>query len=104
MARACQVLGDDHRLDRFEKLLSKLYWSDFNASKIALRETAQVTIEHWAAPERVAFSHVVGLAPKAWTNVQVGDTVIKPSWTTHWFKLTANIPDEWSKVPVLLVW
>jgi len=104
MARACQVLGDDHRLDRFEKLLSKLYWSDFNASKIAQRATAKVEVEHWAAPDRVAFSHIASLRPSMWKPVLVGDTVIKPSWSTHWFKLTANIPDSWSKVPVLLVW
>ena len=104
MARACQVLGDDHRLDRFEKLLSKLYWSDYNASKIVQRDTARVGVEHWAAPERVAFSQVLGLPASQWKRVNVGDTVIKPSWSTHWFKLTANIPDSWSKVPVLLVW
>ena len=104
MARACQILGDDHRLDRFEKLVSKLYWSDFNASKITEREFSPVGIEHWPAPERVEFSHVAGLHASAWTAVKPGDCVIKPSWSTHWFKLTANIPAHWSKVPVVLVW
>ena len=105
MARASQVLGDAHRLDRFDKLLSDVYWTKVNASGIAQADVAAIDIEHHdAGAARLPWLTVSALPQTAWKAVAVGASVIGPSWTTHWFRLTAQIPPAWNCTPVCLEW
>lgn len=62
-----------------------------------------VSLEVWSAErlERPPFAQVMKQAK--WEKAAIGQ-VMGPSWSTHWYKVTINVPSEWVGKEVWLEW
>ncbi|KAJ2656985.1 Glycoside hydrolase, 38 vacuolar alpha mannosidase [Coemansia sp. RSA 1200] len=77
-------------------------WKDVNIQSVLFDQRVSgkphVKLEVWSAPgqERPSFSHAV---KQTYSPAKVGQD-FGPSWTTHWFRVTATIPDSFEGKPV----
>ncbi len=54
----------------------------------------------WSAPDRVTWAEAM---KGEYRPARVGET-FGPGWSTHWFKVSARIPDAWAGQEVHLLW
>ncbi|CAL4079511.1 unnamed protein product, partial [Meganyctiphanes norvegica] len=94
-------------LERIEKFISEIYFIDVNLRGKLYPTSNKITdITHWALPggdgawEKWTFDQI---RQQPFTPVKIGDS-FGPTWSTHWFKLQFNIPDEWCGKEVRLRW
>ncbi|XP_041353566.1 alpha-mannosidase 2C1-like [Gigantopelta aegis] len=88
-------------LERAEKFLSSLYFTDVNLYGRLYSEHVPVTnIEHYAATGRVSYDEAVkgDYSPTA-----IGQS-FGPTWSTHWFRIHVEIPSTWEDREVRLLW
>ncbi|KAJ2743616.1 Glycoside hydrolase, 38 vacuolar alpha mannosidase [Coemansia sp. BCRC 34301] len=83
---------------RINNFIGDNQWKDVNIKSVLehLRISGEphVKLEVWSAPgqERPTFAHA---AKQEYRPAKIGD-VFGPSWTTHWFRVTVNIPDTFA--------
>ena len=73
------------------------------ASKLALKfyqQQAPVSLAVFSAPGRITYQEAV---QADYRPAQVGEK-FGPLWSTHWFKLTLEIPAAWQGQEVHLLW
>ncbi|KAJ2721122.1 Glycoside hydrolase, 38 vacuolar alpha mannosidase [Coemansia sp. Benny D115] len=86
---------------RINNFLSDNQWKDVNIQAVLYDLTVSgephVRLEVWSAPgqERPTFAHAV---KQKFRPAKVGQ-VFGPSWTTHWFRVTATVPKSFAGRP-----
>lgn len=85
-------------------------YAAFNLPRFYDRERVDdeehILLLHHAVPDmgRPLFRDLIpNLEDSDWLPAHKGDT-FGPSWTTHWFKVTINVPQKWLPNQVLLNW
>ena len=73
------------RVNKFKEVLAERFYED----------TVQVTMTHWAAPDRVPFSRMQE-ARSEFQPIAVGQE-LGPLWSTHWIHFQCNIPEQWKE-------
>ncbi|KAL4232509.1 hypothetical protein ACF0H5_007201 [Mactra antiquata] len=90
-------------LERAEKFISNLYFTDVNLyGRLYPKQCEASMITHWAAPLNVYTSYEEAVKQK-FAPVEVGQS-FGPTWGTHWFHVTVNVPLEWIGEEVRLRW
>ncbi|KAJ1668525.1 Glycoside hydrolase, 38 vacuolar alpha mannosidase, partial [Coemansia sp. RSA 25] len=83
---------------RINNFIGDNQWKDVNIKSVLehLRVSGEphVKLQVWSAPgqERPTFAHAV---KQEYRHAKIGD-VFGPSWTTHWFRVTVNIPNTFA--------
>ncbi|ELU16163.1 hypothetical protein CAPTEDRAFT_182455 [Capitella teleta] len=87
--------------ERIEKFISPIYFTDCNLyGRLYPLKSELTSLTHSAASGRISFDD----AKKAsYATAAVGQS-FGPTWSTHWFHLHFEIPDEWKGRQVHLVW
>jgi alpha-mannosidase len=89
-------------LERAEKFISTRYFTDCNLiGRLYPKRIGVTSISHYAAPDRISYENAVKKGE--FTKACVGET-FGPTWSTHWFRLQLNIPEDWLGEEVRLVW
>lgn len=89
-------------LERIEKFISPLYFTDINLyGRLYPHKTSLPTLLHFAASDRVPFKEAMEMGN--FTPSKVGAS-FGPTWTTHWFKVRVDIPENWLGKEVHLRW
>ncbi|XP_064627602.1 alpha-mannosidase 2C1-like isoform X2 [Lineus longissimus] len=87
--------------ERAEKFISTVDFIDVNLrGKLYPKEVPVTSIEHYAAPDRIPFADA---AKQLYTPTKTGES-FGPSWATHWFKVTVDVPADWIDSEVHLIW
>lgn len=88
-------------LERADKFISPVYFNDVNLRGRLYRHNHPLkSITHYAAPGRVPYQQAVkGKFAKTETGQSFG-----PTWSTHWFQLEIEIPDNMKGEEVHLLW
>ena len=68
--------------------------------KMIYPERRPVRLFVYHAPDRIGYAEA---ARQTYVPVQVGE-VLGPAWTTHWFRVEAEIPVEWAGKEVHFLW
>ncbi|XP_068702429.1 alpha-mannosidase 2C1-like [Montipora foliosa] len=88
-------------LERAEKFISPQFFSDINLfSRLYPKRLPVSSITHNAAPGRITFSEAIS---GKFLETQIGHS-FGPTWSTHWFKVTLDIPEEWRGEEVYFRW
>ncbi|XP_059170192.1 alpha-mannosidase 2C1-like [Physella acuta] len=88
-------------LERAEKFISTLYFTDVNLRGKLYKERAPLSsIKHFAAPDRVSCKQAMTGNFEA---ANIGQS-FGPVWSTHWFELQVNIPADWKGQEIHLLW
>lgn len=88
-------------LERAEKFISPQYFSDVNLySRLYPKKLDVKSLTHFAAPGRVTYNEAIS---EEFVETQVGKS-FGPTWSTHWFKVIIDIPEEWSGEEVHFRW
>eukprot|EP01080_Neovahlkampfia_damariscottae_P006740 gene6740-10905_t len=91
-------------LERCDKFISDVYFSDINLKGKLFPKDLQkpVDLQVFSVPDlkRITFDEAIkgDFKPS-----KVGDS-FSPSWSTHWFKISIEIPTEWKNLCVQLQW
>ncbi|PFX33378.1 Alpha-mannosidase 2C1 [Stylophora pistillata] len=102
-------MADKHRarknwrctLERAEKFISPQYFADVNLfSRLYPKKLPVSSLTHYAARGRVPYSEAVC---GKFVEAQVGNSY-GPTWSTHWFKVVMDIPQEWTGEEVHFRW
>lgn len=89
-------------LERAEKLISPLYFTDVNLYGKIYSETKDLTsLSVWSTPDRVPFAEASSRPD--YVKACVGDQ-FGPTWTTCWFKVVIDIPNKWCGKEIHLRW
>lgn len=89
-------------LERAEKFVSPVYFTDVNLYGKVYPETKDLTsLTVWSTPNRVSFDEASKRPDyvKTCVGAQFG-----PTWTTCWFKVVIDIPNKWCGREVHLRW
>ncbi|XP_046852130.1 alpha-mannosidase 2C1-like isoform X2 [Xenia sp. Carnegie-2017] len=90
-------------LERGEKFISTLYFNDINLhSRLYPKKCPVTQLLHCPINGRFEYENVIK-NKKDFNTVKVGDK-FGPSWSTHWFKVTATIPEDWLNEEVHFRW
>jgi len=88
-------------LDRAENFISPHHFSDINLlSRLYPKKLPVSSLTHYAAPGRVTYNEAIS---GKFVVAQVGDSY-GPTWSTHWFKVVIDIPEEWRGEQVHFRW
>ncbi|XP_062847801.1 alpha-mannosidase 2C1 [Trichomycterus rosablanca] len=88
-------------LERAEKFISDVYFTDCNLRGRLYGETCQLeSLSVYQTAKRIPFSEAV---QQTFQPRKVGDS-FGPTWWTCWFKLVLKIPEEWKGKEVHLRW
>ncbi|KAF9193219.1 Glycoside hydrolase, 38 vacuolar alpha mannosidase [Haplosporangium sp. Z 767] len=91
-------------VDRAAKFSSSDFYTDINLYSQLYRKKSADAIELsvYSVPDlaRIPFDEAIHQQFKPTTT----GTYYGPSWSTHWFKLKANVPREWAGEQVELLW
>jgi alpha-mannosidase len=108
-------------LERLDKFVSSLYWTDVNLSRARCYPTAWrnarrpdyrrdfgVTLSVWSPPMSGEANHRFRVrealaASAAYRPCKVGDA-FGPSWATHWFRAEIEVPAEFAGREVHFLW
>nr|XP_058950713.1 alpha-mannosidase 2C1-like isoform X3 [Pocillopora verrucosa] len=102
-------MADKHRarknwrctLERAEKFISSQYFADVNLfSRLYPKKLPVSSLTHYTAPGRVPYNEAVC---GKFAEAQVGNSY-GPTWSTHWFKVVIDIPEEWTGEIVHFRW
>ncbi|MFH4975780.1 hypothetical protein AB6A40_002489 [Gnathostoma spinigerum] len=91
-------LFNDERatVERIEKFISKVYFTDCNLRSHLYGRTAPLSMKHAAfGTHFFPFSLATSRLHSHGEPVEVGFE-FGPTWTTHWFQLDFSVPDEWT--------
>lgn len=92
-------------LERIEKFVSRVYFTDVNLYGRIYPQQDNVDIFHWPLPQNkhwktISFDEVV---KQTFTPVCLG-SCFGPTFATHWFKVVVKIPESWSGKEIHLRW
>nr|XP_058950702.1 alpha-mannosidase 2C1-like [Pocillopora verrucosa] len=88
-------------LERAEKFISSQYFADVNLfSRLYPKKLPVSSLTHYTAPGRVPYNEAVC---GKFAEAQVGNSY-GPTWSTHWFKVVIDIPEEWTGEIVHFRW
>ncbi|XP_031572230.1 alpha-mannosidase 2C1-like [Actinia tenebrosa] len=88
-------------LERAEKFISNQFFSDINLySRLYPKSLPVTSITHYAAPGRITYEEAV---KGEYSPAKVGES-FGPTWSTHWFKVIIDIPEEWTGERVHFRW
>ncbi|KAL3883418.1 hypothetical protein ACJMK2_029685 [Sinanodonta woodiana] len=88
-------------LERAEKFISPLYFTDVNLhGRIYPKSSPVTSIQHYAAPGRITYEKAI---KGDYSPAQVGQS-FGPSWSTHWFCVEIDVPSDWMGKEVRLRW
>ncbi|CAD5113260.1 DgyrCDS2438 [Dimorphilus gyrociliatus] len=88
-------------LERAEKFISEVYFTDVNLhGKLRKFERNIELIEHYKAPGRITFQQAISNK----FNATKLHERFGPTWSTHWFRITLEIPKELQSEDVQLEW
>ncbi|KAM9313462.1 alpha-mannosidase 2C1 [Gastrophryne carolinensis] len=88
-------------LERVEKFISDIYFTDCNLRGRLYGETCPVdSLSCFLTKERISYEDAI---KGDFQPAQVGHT-FGPTWWTCWFKVQLNIPKPWSGQEVHLIW
>lgn len=81
-------------VERFEKFVSREYFSDVNFSgkMYPFKSQDAVKISVFNAPDRVPYSEAI---KAQYRETKVGES-FGPTWSTHWFHVECTVPQEWA--------
>uniref|UniRef100_A0A8D0GUW2 Glycoside hydrolase family 38 central domain-containing protein n=1 Tax=Sphenodon punctatus TaxID=8508 RepID=A0A8D0GUW2_SPHPU len=88
-------------LERVEKFVSELYFTDCNLRGRLFGDTHPLaSLSCFQTPTRIPYSEAIR---QEFQPVKVGDS-FGPTWWTCWFKVELSIPQEWVGKEVHLLW
>ncbi|KAK7079336.1 hypothetical protein SK128_013883, partial [Halocaridina rubra] len=93
-------------LPRINNYINSSRFREVNLFGRLYPDSRPVVLSHWAIPggegawQSWTFDQIV---TQEFTPVSIGDT-FGPTWTTHWFKLEFEIPEEWIGKEVRIRW
>ncbi|KAG9489498.1 hypothetical protein GDO78_005466 [Eleutherodactylus coqui] len=88
-------------LERVEKFISELYFTDCNLWGRLYGATCPVdSLSYFLSEKRISYADAV---KRDFQTAHVGQT-FGPTWWTCWFKVQITIPKEWSGQEVHLLW
>ncbi|XP_023585604.1 alpha-mannosidase 2C1 isoform X2 [Trichechus manatus latirostris] len=88
-------------LERVEKFVSPIYFTDYNLRGRLYRDSCPVAaLSSFLTPERLSYQQAV---QQDFRSVQVGDH-FGPTWWTCWFRVELTIPEAWVGQEVHLRW
>ncbi|KAF9158517.1 Glycoside hydrolase, 38 vacuolar alpha mannosidase [Actinomortierella ambigua] len=93
-------------LDRAAKFISLEAFKDVNLTAYLYSHRSKEAITDlsvYSVPELKRIPFKDAIASKAYTPTKVGES-FGPTWSTHWFKLSIDVPKEWAGQPVELLW
>ncbi|XP_068131706.1 alpha-mannosidase 2C1 [Hyperolius riggenbachi] len=102
-AQAAHLVLKNRRttLERVEKFISDVYFTDCNLRGKLFGETCPVdSLSCHLTKERITYDDAV---KRDFQPAQVGQT-FGPTWWTCWFKVQLTIPEKWSGQEVHLIW
>lgn len=89
-------------LERAEKFISPLYFTDVNLYGKIYAETKELTsLTVFSTPDRIPFSDA--RESTSYVKTSVG-AQFGPTWTTCWFKVVIDIPNKWCGKEIHLRW
>uniref|UniRef100_A0A2R5LBB2 alpha-mannosidase n=1 Tax=Ornithodoros turicata TaxID=34597 RepID=A0A2R5LBB2_9ACAR len=89
-------------LERAEKFISPLYFTDVNLfGRIYPEQRPFTSLNVFSTPDRISFSEATKHAD--YEPATVGQN-FGPTWTTCWFKVVVDIPNKWCGKEVHLRW
>ncbi|XP_013784457.2 alpha-mannosidase 2C1-like [Limulus polyphemus] len=91
-------------LERVEKFISPLYFTDANLYGKLYNESIKLSGLYCCnlpAKEKMTFSQV--LEQGEFVEVKIGES-FGPTWATHWFRVDVEIPESWEGKEVHLRW
>ncbi|KAG0213254.1 Glycoside hydrolase, 38 vacuolar alpha mannosidase [Mortierella sp. GBA30] len=91
-------------VDRAAKFSSEEFYSDINlySQLYSKRESQTIELSVYSVPDlkRIPFEEAVKQSFKPATT----GTYFGPSWSTHWFRLHVQVPQDWTGEQVELLW
>ncbi|XP_053451961.1 alpha-mannosidase 2C1 isoform X1 [Nycticebus coucang] len=88
-------------LERVEKFVSPLYFTDCNLRGRLFGETCPVAaLSSFLTPERLSYQEAI---QQNFSPAQIGDS-FGPTWWTCWFRVELTIPEAWVGQEVHLCW
>ncbi|XP_035663488.1 alpha-mannosidase 2C1-like [Branchiostoma floridae] len=88
-------------LERVEKFISNIYFTDVNLRGRLYPQKAPVTsLHHHCTADRISHDQAVS---REFKPTQVGHSFGK-TWSTHWFKVELDIPKDWEGSEVRFIW
>ncbi|XP_068248208.1 alpha-mannosidase 2C1-like [Palaemon carinicauda] len=93
-------------LPRINNYISSNRFREVNLVGRLYPDSRPITLSHWALPggegawQSWSFDDVI---KQEFTPVSIGDS-FGPTWTTHWFKLEFEVPEEWKGKEVRIRW
>ncbi|XP_046643053.1 alpha-mannosidase 2C1-like [Daphnia pulicaria] len=92
-------------LERIEKFVSRIYFTDVNLYGRIYPHQENVDIFHWALPQdkhwkSISFDEII---KQTFLPQKIGDC-FGPTWATHYFKIVVKIPESWSGKEIHLRW
>ncbi|CAH1250253.1 MAN2C1 [Branchiostoma lanceolatum] len=88
-------------LERVEKFISNIYFTDVNLRGRLYPHKAPVTsLHHHCTADRIRYDQAVSMEFKP---TQVGHSFGK-TWSTHWFKVELDISKDWEGSEVRFIW
>uniref|UniRef100_A0A8B9NSX7 alpha-mannosidase n=1 Tax=Accipiter nisus TaxID=211598 RepID=A0A8B9NSX7_9AVES len=88
-------------LERVEKFLSEIYFTDCNLrGRLFGDRCPPVSLSFFQTPRRIPYDEAVG---QEFRPAKVGDS-FGPTWETCWFKVELSIPQAWAGREVHFVW
>lgn len=97
----------DITLGRFDGFVSDGMFSDVNLRHDMYlgRDSSCVQLEVYNVPPGSPHPTYDDVIHQQFVPCQVGDA-FGPSWSTHWFKVTMKVPDQWGSLegPLMFVW
>lgn len=90
-------------LERAEKFISTEYFTDVNLTgRLYPKKEPVGSVKHWAAPSGRYTPYEEAIKQK-YKPVKVGQS-FGPTWATHWFQVSVNVPADWVGEQVRLRW
>ncbi|XP_076466498.1 alpha-mannosidase 2C1-like [Babylonia areolata] len=88
-------------LERAEKFISTHHFADINLRSRLYPDKREVTsLTHYAAPGRIPYEEAIkGTFGEAKIGQEFG-----PTWSTHWFRVEMDVPEDWVGQEVRLRW
>lgn len=88
-------------MERIEKFISDVYFTDVNLrGRLYPRRVPVTSLKHHCCQERITYNDAVA---RKFSETQVGHAFGK-TWSTHWFEVKCNIPEDWAGSEVHFRW
>ncbi|CDW53663.1 alpha mannosidase 2C1 [Trichuris trichiura] len=104
MPKASLFKNERTTSERSQKFVSNVYFVDWNLRGRLYGPMAPVQLIYYnAGQQRISFNEAKAKLQSEGKSAYIG-LEMGPTWSTHWFTVTCDIPSEWNGKIVHLVW